>query len=63
MIDTGLLKPIRPYRKRSPGTDKLAGLRLSPDCAELVRRKAEDEGLSLSGAIAGILEEWLAQKK
>ena len=58
VLTTGKLKRIRPYRKRSPGTVKFGGLRLSPSCAEKVQRLARKEGLSDGAAIAQILEEW-----
>ncbi|HLL53645.1 MAG TPA: hypothetical protein VK447_08875 [Myxococcaceae bacterium] len=57
-LTTGTLRPIRPYRKRIPGTVKLAGLRLSRHCAGLVRAHADGTGLSLGAAIAEILEAW-----
>jgi hypothetical protein len=59
MTTTGKLRPIRPYRKRSPGTVKIGGLRLSPQCADQVQGYAEEKGISLGAAIAFILEEWL----
>ena len=58
LLRTGELRPIRPYRKRSPGTEKFSGLRLSPVCIEQIERKAEKEGLSNGAAIAAILEAW-----
>ena len=61
MTTTGKLKPIRPYRKRSPGTVKLSGLRLTPQCADQIQRYADKMGISLGAAIAFILEEWLVK--
>ena len=58
LITTGKLKPIRPYRKRSPGTIKFSGLRLSEKAAKEVDGKAAREGLSRGAVIASILEEW-----
>ena len=58
MATTGTTWPIRPYRKRSPGTEKFAGLRLTAGCAELIAQRAEQEGLSNGAVIAEILEEW-----
>ncbi len=63
LLTWGKLKPIRRYRERTPGTVKFGGLRLSPTCAELVAREAEEKGLSLSAAIAAILEAWHAGKR
>ena len=63
MITTGTLKPIRPYRKRSPGTVKFSGLRLSPECAKLIQDYAVRRGVSQGAAIAFILEEWLVGTK
>jgi hypothetical protein len=56
MITTGKLNPIRPYRKRSTGTVKFAGFRLTPHCAQTVDAYAEERGLSRGAAIAQILE-------
>lgn len=58
---TGEIKPIRPYRKRSPDTVKFSGLRLSLECAEQLEGKAERERTSLGGAIASVLEDWVRQ--
>jgi hypothetical protein len=58
LLTIGKLKPIRPYRPRVPGTRKLAGLRVSAGCAEQVQRRARRERLSLSAAVASILEDW-----
>ncbi len=63
LLTTGKLKAIRPYRKRSTGTVKFSGLRLSPECAELVEQYAESNSVSLGAAIAFILEEWLVKRK
>jgi hypothetical protein len=57
---TGRLRPSRPYRKRTAGTVKVAGLRLSQHCANTVRAYAARAGLSLGAAIAEILETWHA---
>ena len=60
MLTTGKLKPIRAYRRRSPGTVKFAGLRLTPLCVEQVESYAERHEISPGAAIAAILEEWYA---
>jgi hypothetical protein len=57
-LATGKLKPIRPYRKRSAGTVKFSGLRLSPGCIDTLEAYAEKRGLSHGAAIAEILEAW-----
>jgi len=57
---TGKLEAIRPYRRRSAGTLKFAGLRLSPSCAVRLRELMRRKRLSESAAIAEILEEWNA---
>ena len=59
LATTGALAPIRAYRKRSSGTRKFAGLRLSPACIEHIEQKAEREGLSNGAVIAAILEAWV----
>jgi hypothetical protein len=59
-LTTGKVKPIRPYRKRSPGTMKFAGLRLTPHCVAMVDAYAKQRGLSEGAAIAEILEGWRA---
>jgi hypothetical protein len=61
LITTGELKPIRPYRRRRPDTVKLAGLRLTPPCAEALERRAKSRGLSMGAVIADLLEEWHAE--
>jgi hypothetical protein len=63
MLRTGKVGPIRPYRKRSDGTVKFAGLRLSSQCAEKVQARAERTGLSFGATIAEILEGWHARKR
>ena len=55
------LQPIRPYRKRSDGTVKFAGLRLTRGCAEKVDAYATEQGIALGDAIARILEDWVAR--
>ena len=60
---TGKLREIRPYRKRTPGTLKLAGLRLTPQCADAVRAQAAQTGLSLGATIAQLLETWHASTR
>ncbi len=60
LMTTGVLKRIRPYRKRSAGTVKFAGLRLTPFCAEKVTAYAKERDLSEGAAIAEILEDWRA---
>jgi hypothetical protein len=59
---TGKLQPIRPYRKRSPGTVKFSGLRLSPHCVKTLEAYAAGRGLSGGAAIAEILEDWYATR-
>lgn len=59
--DTGAIHPIRPYRSRTPGTTKFAGLRLTPECVAQLEKTAERHGLSHGAAIAEILERWTAQ--
>jgi hypothetical protein len=63
LLTTGKVGTIRPYRQRSDGTVKFAGLRLSPHCAEMVRAHADRTGLSHGATIAKILEGWHARKK
>jgi hypothetical protein len=58
MLSEGALVPIRPYRRRVPGTVKFAGLRLTPGCAATVRSEAEARNLSCGAVIADILERW-----
>jgi hypothetical protein len=58
LLKTGRMTPIRPYRKRRRNTVKYSGFRLSPECAGLLQRKSEREGLSKDAAIAAILEAW-----
>ncbi len=60
MLTTGKVKAIRRYRKRSAGTVKFSGLRLTPTCAETVEAYAAKRGLSQGAAIAEILEDWHA---
>jgi len=55
---TGQLQPIRPYRRRKPGTVKFAGLRLTPTCADLIAEHAQARHLSVGAALAEILEGW-----
>ncbi len=59
-ITTGKLKAIRPYRKRSTGTVKFSGLRLSQHCARTLKAYAKQRGISAGAAIAEILEDWYA---
>lgn len=63
LLTTGKIKAIRPYRKRSTGTVKFSGLRLTPETADQVQEYAEENSVSLGAAIAFILEEWLVKKK
>ncbi len=62
LLTTGKLKPIRPYRKRSPETVKFAGLRVTRHCARTVRAYAKRRGISYGAAIAEILEDSLIHK-
>lgn len=55
------LRPIRPYRRRGPETVKLGGLRLTPDCADLVESHAREKEFSIGGAIADLLEGLVAR--
>jgi len=57
---TGKLEPIRPYRTRTPGTVKYAGMRLSPQCAKKLAERAARAGISQGAAISEVLEEWFA---
>jgi hypothetical protein len=59
----GTTRPIRPYRKRSPGTVKFAGLRVTPGCARTINRYAQKRGLSLGAAITEVLEDWNKRRK
>lgn len=63
LLTKGTIKPIRPYRRRSPETVKCAGLRLSPACAENLEEQAERQGLSLGAIIADILENALVKPR
>jgi hypothetical protein len=58
---TGTVAPIRPYRRREPGTVKFSGLRLTPGCAEVIQRQAKERNLSFGAVIAGILEHWYSR--
>jgi len=58
---TGRTRPIRPYRDRTPGTVKVAGLRLSSSAARHVQQFAREEGVSLSAAVASIVEDAFAK--
>jgi len=60
LITTGKTKPIRPYRRRTAGTVKFSGLRLSERCAELLGHAARRKGLSQNAVIAEVLEAWRA---
>lgn len=59
MQQTGKTKPIRPYRKRTGGTVRFAGLRLSPDCAGLLDEQSKKHGQSRGAVIAQVLEGWV----
>ncbi|HLL54319.1 MAG TPA: hypothetical protein VK447_12265 [Myxococcaceae bacterium] len=63
LMTTGKVKPIRPYRKRSTGTVKFAGLRLTHHCAQTVKAYAKKRGLSQGAAIAEILEDSLTKDR
>jgi len=54
----GAIGTIRPYHKRTADTVKLAGLRLSPACAQRLQQRALGAGTSLGATIAGVLEAW-----
>ena len=56
----GKVQPIRPYRPRVTGTVKFSGLRLTPRCVELLKRRAESQDISYGATIAEILEDWYA---
>jgi len=60
---TGELKPIRLYRKRIPGTVKLAGQRVSRECAGKVVREAQRRGITVGGLVSEIVEAWVAGKR
>lgn len=55
---TGMIGPIRPYRKRAPDTVRFAGLRLSRDTAEGLLRYATKHKISRSAAVARVVESW-----
>jgi hypothetical protein len=59
MLKEGRIKPIHPYRKRTPGTVKFAGFRLSAGCARKLRKHAKKKGISQGAAIAAVLERWV----
>jgi hypothetical protein len=59
----GEIREIRPYRHRTPGTVKFAGLRLSPRCAKQLQRHAGRRGISLGAAIADVLEHTLVKPR
>jgi hypothetical protein len=63
MKTTGKVTAIRPYRTRQPGTVKLAGLRLTPSCAETLKRTAKERGISHGGLIAEVVEDWNKRRK
>jgi len=63
LLTLGKTTRIRPYRERSPGTVKFAGLRLTPACVEVVKAYAKERELSRGAAIAGILEDWTASRR
>jgi Ni,Fe-hydrogenase I large subunit len=58
LLTTGMVNPIRAYRKRSAGTVKFAGLRLSASCVETVKAFAKARGISDGAAVAQLLEDW-----
>jgi len=58
MKTTGRTRSIRPYRPRSGGTVRYAGLRLTPECARRLTAHAEAHDISRGAAIADILEDW-----
>ncbi len=53
---TGKTTEIRPYRKRHPGTVKVAGVRLSKKAAKAVRRYSRRRKVSPSAALAALVE-------
>ena len=60
---TGKMTSIRPYRERRPGTVKLAGLRLTPSCAETLKRTAKERDISYGALIAEVVEGWNKRRK
>ena len=52
------LGPVRPYRARTPGTQKFAGLRLSSGCVESLKEHAGERELSFGAVISELLERW-----
>ena len=60
---TGTVHSIRPYRPRTPGTVKFAGLRLSPGVAAAIKRIASKKRISHGAAIAYVLERWHADRR
>jgi hypothetical protein len=61
MLTECRVRPVHRYRKRTPGTVKFAGLRLSPGCARKLKKWADDQGLSVGAIIADILEDWFGE--
>ena len=61
LMTAGKLQPIRPYRKRTDGTVKFAGLRLTRGCAAKVGAYATEQGIARGDAIARILEDWVVK--
>ena len=53
----GRIEPIRPYLRRNAKTVKLAGLRLSPECAEWLTLQAQGQSQSLCATISQVLED------
>jgi hypothetical protein len=58
ILKKGRTRPIRPYRRRVPGTVKVAGLRLSREAAQGILREAAQRQVSLGAAIASAVESW-----
>lgn len=63
LLTKGTISPIRPYQKRRPGTVKLAGHRVAPETAELLREYAGERQMSLGAVIAEIAHEWAIKKR
>jgi len=63
MLETGTVRPIRPYRPRSSGTVKFAGLRLSPEVVREIERICARKRISQGAAIALALEAWHAARQ
>lgn len=55
--ETGAPREIHPYRKRLT-TTKVAGLRVSPECAEQLLAVAKQTGMSPHAVMTAALDQW-----